>query len=216
MRGRRVAFTFLVAILSLFFGAVFIGITALTVGMWLADPGYDETNPVLDLGFFALGTVLAGTGFITQLRAPERHTAGLQQAVLGLLALTVAGLIGDRIEPLWGGLIFLLAALAAVALHPARGKLFERGARLSVPLAVLSLVATIPALVYAADMLAVARQAGPSCFMGQCARGDRFAEIAALAIALVVVALLASARPAAGGFRRGVPALRRRSSGSRQ
>lgn len=35
--------------------------------------------------------------------------------------------------------------------------------------------------------------------MGQCARGDRYAEIAALAVAVALVALLASART--GGWR---------------
>jgi hypothetical protein len=43
-------------------------------------------------------------------------------------------------------------------------------------------------------MLGLARSAGPSCFAGQCAGGDRFAEAAALAIALVAIGLLASAR----------------------
>jgi hypothetical protein len=41
------------------------------------------------------------------LRDPERKIAGVQQAVLGLFALLVAGLIGNRIEPLVGSLLFL-------------------------------------------------------------------------------------------------------------
>jgi hypothetical protein len=200
--ARRVAFAVWVTILSLLIGIVFLGVTALTVGMWVSDPSYEETNPVVDLGFFALGAVLIGAGFVSQLRAPERNVAGLQQAFIGLLALAVAGLVGDRVEPLWGGLILVAAVAIAAALHPARGELLRLGAGLSAPLAALSLVAAIPAIVYAEHMLALTRDAGPSCFMGQCARGDRFAEMAALAISLVLVVLLASART--GGWR--VPA----------
>ena len=201
-RARRVAFAVWVTILSLLVGTLFIGLTVLTVGLWLADPSYAETNPVLDLGFFALGAVLIGAGFVSQVRAPERRIAGLQQAGIGLFALAVAGLLGNRVEPLWGGLILVGATVVALALHPAHGELLRRGAGLSAPLAALSLVAAIPAIVYAKHMLALARDAGPSCFMGQCARGDRFAEMAALAVAVVLVASLASART--GGWR--VPA----------
>ena len=198
-RSRSGAFAAWVTTLSVLLCAVFIGVTALTVGMWLTDPSYDETNPVLDLGFFALGAVLIGGGFVSQLRAPERHVAGLQQALIGLLALAVAGLLGDRVEPLLGGLVFAAATVIAAALHPARGELFRRGAGLSAPLFALSVAAAIPAIVYAEHMLALSRDAGPSCFMGQCARGDRFAEIPALVIALALVGLLASART--GGWR---------------
>jgi hypothetical protein len=197
--GGRVAFTVWVAILSLLVGLMFIGVTVVTIGTWLADPSRGETNPVVDLCFFALGGVLIGAGLVIQLRAPERHVAGLQQGVIGLLALAVAGLLGDRVEPLWGGVILLGATSIAVGLHPARGALLRAGAGLSAPLATLALLAAIPAIQHAERMLELARQAGPSCFMGQCARGDRFAEMAAVAIATVLVALLASART--GGWR---------------
>lgn len=45
-------------------------------------------------------------------------------------------------------------------------------------------------------MLHRGRVAGPSRFLGRCAEGDRFAETAALAVAVVLVALLASLRTA--------------------
>ena len=66
----------------------------------------------------------------------------------------------------------------------------------SVPLAALSVLAAVPAIVYARSMLVEARGAGPSCFFGQCAHGDRFAEMAALAIAVMLLGLLAATRSA--------------------
>lgn len=181
------------ALLSLLLGVVFVGVTALTIGLWFTSQNAD-TTPVVDLGFFALGGVIITTGVIVQLWAPHQRIAGLQQAALGLGALALAGLLGSRIEPLTGGIVLLLAVAGLAALHPARHMFFAVGARPSTRLAALALLAAVPAAVYAAAMLAQARQAGPSCFLGRCAYGDRFAEMAALAIAVVAVGLLAAVR----------------------
>lgn len=193
-RSRHRGFTALIAVMTALVAVLFTATTVLTLGLWLADPAYEETNPVVDLGFFALGTVLVAGGLVTQLRTPERHLAGLQQAFLGVLALAIAGLLGGRVEPLGGGVVLLVAISLAVRLHPGRGALIRPGARLNVPVAALSVVALAPALAYAATMLDLARSAGPSCFAGQCARGDRYAEAAALSVAVVAVGLLASVR----------------------
>ncbi len=190
-RARRRAFFIWAAILSLAFGVLFIGTTALTIGLWVAHRNA-LTTPVSDLSFFALGAIIIGMGFAVQLKAPERKIAGVQQAVLGLLALLVAGLIGNRIEPLVGSLLFLVAAAILAALHPACRAFFRPGAGLSAPLAALSILAAVPAVWYAASMLVLAHHAGPSCFLGRCPYGDRLAEMAALALAIVLVGLLAA------------------------
>ena len=188
---RRRLFFMWAAILSLVCGILFFGVTALTIGLWVAHQNA-LTTPVSDLSFFALGAIIIGMGFAVQLRNPERKIAGVQQAVLGLLALLVAGLIGNRIEPLVGALIFLGAAAILVALHPARSECFKLVQGLSAPLAAMSLLAAVPAVWYASSMLILARHAGLSCFFGRCPYGDRLAEMAALAIALVLVGLLAA------------------------
>ncbi|HEX6383587.1 MAG TPA: hypothetical protein VF177_02850 [Anaerolineae bacterium] len=195
---RRVAFYVWAVILSLLSGILFAGVTILTIGLWLVNQN-PYTTPVTDLGFFALGAIIITTGFVVQLRAPERKIAGVQQAVIGLLALGVAGLIGGRVEPLTGSLLFLVATAILVALHPARREFFKVGAHLSPRLAALSILAAIPASAYATTMLIQARQAGPSCSFGRCAYGDRFAELAALAMAVVIAGMLAASSP--GGWR---------------
>jgi hypothetical protein len=171
-------------------GLLFVGLTAVTLILWATDPTYTQTNPVVDLSFFALGGVLISTGFASQIRTPS--IAGLQQAVLALVALSVAGWLGGRVEPFIGPLVLLVAAAPLVVLHPDRHRLLNTGRGASRPLLAMAAVATGPAAVYAADMLGRARAADPSCFLGQCVQGDRYAEAAALALAVVLVALLAS------------------------
>ncbi|HSK90805.1 MAG TPA: hypothetical protein VK875_05795 [Euzebyales bacterium] len=173
-------------------GLLFTGLTATTLALWANDATYSETNPVVDLAFFALGGILVTAGLASQIRVPR--VAGLQQAVVALVVLSVAGGLGGRVEPFLGPLVLLAAAAPLVVLHPDRRQLLASGAGGSKPLAVLAAVAAVPAAVYAAGMLDRARTAGPSCFLGQCALGDRYAEAAALAVAVAVVALLAAAR----------------------
>lgn len=180
------------AALTAVLGLLFTGTTALTIALWSTDPAYTQTNPVVDLAFFALGGILVTVGFASQIRA--RQIAGLQQAILALLVLAVAGLLAGRIEPFVGALLLLVAAAPVVVLHPARRQLLAAGEAVSGPLAALGAAAVIPAVAYATAMLDRARAAGPSCFLGRCAEGDRFAETAALAVAVVLVALLASLR----------------------
>ncbi len=198
----RIGFTVLAWALSLCLGLVFAGTTTLTVETGLAGTN-NATNPVTDLGFFALGGLVITVGVALQLREPERHVAGMQQALLGALVLALAGLIGDRIEPLVGGLTFFFALLLLASLHPARSELVALPGHVSIPLLVLSTVAAIPATGYAASMLHSAQNAGASCFLGRCAHGDRFAEMAATAVTVILISML-SAFKACGWI---VPAL---------
>jgi hypothetical protein len=173
-------------------GLLFVGLTAVTLTLWASDPTYAQTNPVVDLSFLALGGVLLTTGFASQIRTSS--IAGLQQALLVLAALSVAGWLGARIEPFLGPLVLLVAAAPLVVLHPDRHRLLAPGPGASRPLLAMAALAAGPAAFYAADMLSQARTAGPSCFLGQCVRGDRYAEAAALALAVVLIALLAAMR----------------------
>jgi hypothetical protein len=191
---RRRAFYTLAAVMSLLVGLGYVGLTALTIGRWLARENL-FTTPVIDLAFFALGAVIIGGGLSAQLRAPERHVAALQQALIGLATFALCGAVDARIEPFVGGLFLLAVAVLLALLHPARGEVFAVHPAWSRPLLMLAATAAIPAIVQAVTLLALARTSGPSCFFGQCPLGDRYAEMAALALAIALVALLAAATP---------------------
>lgn len=170
----------------------FVSVTVLTMSMWIMEPGYAETTPVTDLSFFVLGAMIAA-GFTSQIR---RHppAAGVVQALLASATLAAAGLLGSRIEPAVGGVVLTGAAVVSWVLHPhPRQLLRSHGSRRGLG-AGLVLVATAAGIAYAAMALGAARSAEASCFLGQCAHGDRLAELAATALAVPVLAALATSR----------------------
>jgi len=175
------------AALSLAFGIGFFGLTVLVIG-WFEKP-FGVSTPVSELNHGALAGIIITIGILTQLRSPERRIAGVQQAVLGGLAFLITALIGGRQEPLQESLIFLAALALLVILHPAREEFFKRGPGPTASLAAVAIVGAVPASIYAGFMLVQARE-----FIGPPHHADRFAEMAATAIATVAVGLLASLR----------------------
>jgi hypothetical protein len=153
---------------------------------WFETP-FGVSTPVSELSHGALAGIIITVGLLVQLRSPARRIAGVQQAVLGILAFLITALIGGRQEPLQESLLFLAALAILVTLHPARREFFKPGARPSPALAAISVLGAVPAIVYAVSMLVQARQ-----FVGPPHHADRFAEMAAAAIAIVLVGLLAS------------------------
>jgi hypothetical protein len=190
MTARQSLFRVWGAVWSMVVVITFLGVTVLTLALWLTDPDYTETTPVGDLSFFALGAII-GVGLASQLHRAEQRIAGLQQAGIGILSLGAAGVIGARVEPAIGAVLLLLVVAVLVVVHPAPPEVFRPGPGIDVPVLAFSVLAGVPAIGYAVGMLNLAAEAGPSCFFGQCARGDRFAEMAAAAIAIVLVGGLA-------------------------
>lgn len=172
--------------------SLFAAVTVLTLTLWATEPGYRETTPLTDLAFLSLGAVI-GAGFASQIprRAPA---AGLAQAVLAALALTVCGVAGRRIEPFVGGGVLLAAAAVQWALS--RPQAWAQRARqpVNVPAALLTLLAGAAGIAYAVPTSIAAVAAGPSCFLGRCARGDRYAELAATALVIPAIAALVALR----------------------
>jgi hypothetical protein len=190
---RQWAFRLWAVVWSTLVGFTFLAVTVLTLAVWFAEPGTTETNPVVDLSFFALGAIIA-VGLASQFSRAEQRIAGLQQAGIGILCLGVAGAIGRRIEPAVGSIGLALVVVVLIVLHPARRAIRSRGAATDGAVLALSLPAAVPAIAYGIHMLRSAAAAGPSCFFGQCAHGDRLAEAAAAAVAIVAVSGLAGLR----------------------
>lgn len=189
----QVVFRAWAAVWSVIVSVVFVGVTALTLVVWLMDPERAETTPVSDLAFFALGAIIA-LGLVSQVRKPEHNIAGIQQAIVAVVSLGAAGLIGARVEPAVGSLLLLIVVAVLVALHPRRRAILAAGPTPHVPTVAMATLAAVPTFWYAANMLALAADAGPSCFLGRCAGGDRLAEMAAAAVAVVLVGALAALR----------------------
>ena len=183
--GRRLAFFLWAAVLALAFGIGFFGLTVLVIG-WFEKP-FGVSTPVSELSHGALAGIIITVGLLAQLRSPERRIAGVQQAVLGILAFLITALISGRQEPLQESLLFLAAVAILIVLHPARGEFFKRGTGPAASLAAVSILGAIPMVIYAVTMLVQARQ-----FLGPPHHADRFAEMAATAIAIVLVGTLAS------------------------
>lgn len=183
--ARRVAFFVWAAMLSLLFGIGFFGLTVLVLG-WF-EKSFGVSTPVSELSHGALAGIVITVGLLVQLRSPVRKIAGLQQAVLGILALLITALIGGRQEPLQASLLFLAAVAILVVLHPARGEFFKLGTSPTASMAAISILGAIPVVIYSVNMLAQARQ-----FVGPPHHADRFAEMAAAVIAIVLVGILAS------------------------
>ena len=173
-------------------GIVFVAVTVLTMSLWVVDPDYTETTPVSDLSFFALGAMMTA-GFASQSKG-HPPAAGPIQGLITASALALCGLLGGRSEPLAGGALLTAAAAVLLILHPDPRGLLDRHGTPRPAGAVLTVVAAASGLGYAAVMLAAARAAGPSCFLGQCAHGDRLAEMAATAVAIPGLAALAAWR----------------------
>lgn len=185
-RPRRVVFFTWTILLAAVQGIGFFGLTALVLGWFQGD---DPALPVTDLGHGALLGIIITTGILAQVRAPERRIAGVQQALLGAVAILTSAALASDPQNLAPGLILLAALAVLVVFHPARRELLRPGSGFSLALASLAGLGAIPLAAYALAMSAQARVAA-----GPPHHAQRLATMAAMAMAIILVGLLASLR----------------------
>jgi hypothetical protein len=184
-RFRRIAFNAWAAILVIVFGVAFFGLTSLVIAWFQEVEGV--AGPITDLGYGILFGIILTTGLLVQLRGPERRIAGVQQAFLVIPALLIGSAIASDSQNLVAALILLPAIVILLALHPARGEFFSRGAAVSRTLLTITVIGAVPLVAYGLDMGAQAQElAGPPHHV------QRLSTMAAVAVAIVMTGLLAA------------------------
>ncbi|MGH2681786.1 MAG: hypothetical protein ACRDIX_00975 [Actinomycetota bacterium] len=180
------AFATWAGVLSAAVGIGFFGATSLVLAWFGGD---DPAIPVTELGYGALLGIIITTGILVQVRAPERRIAGVQQAVLGALALLISAPLASDLQNLTPGLVLLAALAILIGLHPARRELIRPGSRFSPLPASIAGLGAVPLVGYSLAMAAQARE-----LVGPPHHVQRLSTMAALAISIILVALLAAFR----------------------
>jgi hypothetical protein len=174
---------------------------------WLTLPGFGLVDlsvtwnadwpQVLEAGWGLFFTVLVAAPFALVVVKPLRVATPAAQLAVAAGALAVSALLSS--EPRLLLLSLVVAAEAAVVAWLARHMLAWSGwnLRASIPLVVLALVAVGPWLVYASRMYDLNRQ-DISAAEGDVSIGiDHYSVQGAVAVAVVALAILAAAVPAA-------------------
>lgn len=197
-RGTRTAaFTAIAVVLSL--------VLLITGGRLLISGWFDAKDGGIhrfqDLAFGVIEGVILLGGIAAQLRRPARHTAALQQALLGLAALIVTMILTVKVDPptiAAGALLLLL-----VGLHPARAEVLRFRRELDPARLVLALLGAVPLLVFALHQASLMRTSSTSNPLVQ---SSGYAGACAAAIAVALVGLLAAVRGGTGSAAWSAPA----------
>jgi len=169
------------------FGLGFFGLTALVIGWFQAVEGV--AGPVTELGYGALVGIILTLGLASQLHAPERKIAGIQQAALVIPALLIGSAIASDTQNLVPATIVAAAVGILLALHPARAGFLRRSGAISPLLLTIALLGAVPLIAYVLQTGAQARR-----LMGPPHHVQRLSTMAAMAVAIVMVSLLAASR----------------------
>ena len=165
------------------------------LGIGLVFGWYDQTDGgihrVHDIGFGVLYGVVLTTAFIALAWRPDREATAFFQVI----AAAVGGMIATAVS-LDGSYLFfvVIVAVAAVvlfALHPTRSALLHFEANPSALLGVLAVAGAVPLVTVGLTMARLQRTGLP---VDPHVKNDHWANMAAMAFALVLTGLLAAIR----------------------
>jgi len=187
--GRTIAFRVLTGLFAI--GSL-IGLFGIGLIVGWIDTEEGKIHRVHDIGFGVLAGAIMTVGFLAQLRHPERKVSALYQVVAAGVAGLIGGLMASDVS---FGMFFLVLAVLSVGilllLHPARAELRRQRARVSSVLAGLAALGAIPLVWLALTMARFQRDGLPT---DPHVKESHWTLMAAMAIAIVLVAFLASAR----------------------
>jgi hypothetical protein len=184
-RGRRVAFLVLLWVLVVF--TVGFGLFSMIgAAFGLADER--EIHRFHDLAGGVALAILIGVPAVTMLRNTEHKVAEMQSILLYMLSAVVGMLLAGKVSPFVFPVLAVVVALAA--LHPARGRLFEAGAGVSWPIALLTVASAVPLIAYGLTQSDLQRH-DPGTEHG---KEDHWMTQATIAFTLVLGGLLVSLR----------------------
>jgi MFS family permease len=203
-RRRRIAFVSLAILFAFLMLTMGFGLIDLASGFSPGPTTGGSNIRILSAAYGIIIVVMIIAGALSQVRAPERKIAGMQQVALAVVALAVAGLISTdyywqnavQCEGNCGAFYIVVAPTATfttilVILHPKRSSFFSWEDGVSPVLAGLAALGAIPWLAYAAQMAANQRASLPPLDAGRNGYGG-WTGASAMAIGIVVVSSLAS------------------------
>lgn len=187
--SRRLPVRIVAAVFAFVFWLPSLAVGDLVVGL-ISDS--NDSQAMANVAYGVIGSVLIAPAFISQISAPDRKIAPLQQVAVVAIVLAVTAVASGEYIGLLGVVVVLVPLLIVLALHPRRADL-ARATRPHVPLLALVLVAAIPALVYAWHAAASGRAGLPP--ENSFAYVPSFwAAVTAMALGTVLVALVAAFR----------------------
>ncbi|MDQ3661594.1 MAG: hypothetical protein M3454_11135 [Actinomycetota bacterium] len=153
---KRVVFVILVLAFILF-TALLTPVPYLVLG-WFVEVGPNQTShKVHEIAFGAL-FLLPLVGLIAQLRRPENKIAPMYQILLPLATtIVILVLVAGQGDP--SVVVFVVAPLLILGLHPARSRVLRPALAPSPLLLGLAIVATVPLLAFAVGQLRVSAEA---------------------------------------------------------
>ena len=186
--GRRIAFAVASAIFAV---GAFGGLLGFSVIIGWFDNSDGGIHRVHDIGFGVLYGVLLTVACLALTRRPDRKASAFFQILATAVATLVATLASADSRYLFFGIVVTASAGILLALHPARADLLRPTMSPSALLATFALAGSVPLVWFGLTMARLQRTGLPA---DPHVKNDHWANMAAMAFALVLVGLLASAR----------------------